>query len=332
MTYLGQDENPLEEIEKAEVTPKPTLSETRDALQTLDAALPSKTVVYGLSGLTPTEIGTLETTWETLDTEVRRTLLTELAEASEVNFELDYRELGLWALNDPDADVRAAAIEVLWEDESLDLMGRLIELVQWDEASVVRAGAASALGRFILLGEYDELPEKEAVRAQDAVIGLLTDEDEDVDVRRRALEAISNSSHEIVQEAIEEAYANSDPKMKASALFAMGRSYDDQWRDIVLREINSHDPEFRYEAARSAGELELDEAVPSLGRLALDDDREIREVAIWSLGEIGGRDALRILSALAEDAEEAEDEPLLEAVEDAIGSASMAGDEIELDD
>jgi HEAT repeat protein len=267
-----------------------------------------------------------------LDVDTRQTLLGEFAEASELNFDLDYRELGLWALNDRDAAVRAAAIEVLWEDESIDFMGRLIELAQWDEAGVVRAAAASALGRFILLGEYGEVSEKDAVRAQDMVISLLTDADEDVDVRRRALEAISNCGHEIVQEAIEEAYASSEPQMKASAIYAMGRAYDDKWHDTVLREITSPDPEFRYEAARAAGELELDEAIPSLGRLALDDDREIKEVAIWSLGEIGGREALRILSALAQDAEEAEDEHLLEAVEDAIGSASLAGDDIELDD
>jgi HEAT repeat protein len=332
MGYVGQDDDKEKQNEEKELTPKPTLDETFEALRTFDSGVPSRTLYYGLSGLTPSDLKSLESTWSEVDRDTRRTLLSELAEASELNFDLDYRELGFWALNDNDGDLRAVAIELLWEDESTELMNRLIDLTQWDESLSVRAAAASALGRFILLSEYEELPGRDGARAQDAVISLLTDQDEDVDVRRRALEAISNSSHEIVPEVIQEAYNSGEEKMKVSAVFAMGRTCDPQWHEIVLREIDSYDPEMRYEAARAAGELELAEAVPTLGRLSLDDDREIKEVAIWSLGEIGGREALRILSALAEDAQEAEDESLLEVVEDAIGNASMVGDEMDFDD
>jgi HEAT repeat protein len=93
----------------------------------------------------------------------------------------------------------------------------------------------------------------------------------------------------------------------------------------------------RYEAARAAGELEIEEAVPLLGRLILDDDREILEVVTWSLGEIGGKEAVRILEAMAETAEETDDDVLMEAIEDAIGNASLADGlfgsyDIDLDD
>jgi HEAT repeat protein len=307
---------------------KPNLDTTLETLKGIEDGVASPTLYYGLSGLAPSEITQIEPVWETLDSSKRHSLLTELTEASELNFEFDYRELGFFALNDLDNDVREAAIELLWEDESLELMNRLVDLAQWDEATQVRAAAVSALGRFILLGEYDEIPQNESTRIQDIVINILSNDNEDVDVRRRALEAIANSGHEIVHEAILEAYNSSEQKMKVSSVFAMGRTYDNEWQDIVLREITSDDPEMRYEAARSAGELEITESVSYLGRLAVDDEREVKEVAIWSLGEIAGREALRILSALAEDAEEAEDESLLEAIEDAIGSASLVGDEL----
>jgi HEAT repeat protein len=319
-------------LEDVVVPEKPSLNETIEALKTFDPSTPSRTIFYGLSGLNPVEIEQLADTWGSLSPDLRVNLLTDLVDSSEMNFELDYRELGLFALDDRDPDVRAKAVELLWEDESIELMERLMELTQWDESPTVRAAAASALGRFILLGEYEELPEAEAIKAQDAVINLLTDEDEDIDVRRRALEAIANSSHEIVEEAIREAYTSSEHKMKVSAIFAMGRSYDSTWRDTVLRELGSNDPEIRYEAARSAGELELDEAVPALGQLATQDEREVKEIAIWSLGEIGGKQALRILSALAEEAEEAEDENLIETIEDAIGNASLAGESFDFND
>jgi HEAT repeat protein len=311
---------------------KPSLEVTLETLKGVEDGVASPTLYYGLSGLAPSEISRIEPVWETLDSSKRHSLLTELTEASELNFEFDYRELGFFTLDDPDQDVREAAIELLWEDESLELLNRLVDLAQWDESTRVRAAAISALGRFILLGEYDEIPQNESIRIQELVIGVLSNDDEDVDVRRRALEAIANSGHEIVNEAILEAYNSSEQKMKISSVFAMGRTYDKEWQDIVLREINSDDPEMRYEAARSAGELEISESIPYLGRLAVDDEREVKEVAIWSLGEIAGREALRILSALAEDAEEAEDESLVEAIEDAIGSASLVGDELRFDD
>jgi len=134
-----------------------------------------------------------------------------------------------------------------------------------------------------------------------------------------------------VPEAIEEAHESDEQLMRVSAVFAMGRSYDERWNETVLREMRNDDPEIRYEAARAAGELEIEEAVTLLGQIAVVDEREIKEVAIWSLGEIGGSQAVRLLTALAEDAEEAEDEDLKEAIEDAIGYASMVGADIDVD-
>jgi len=329
MDYSFHDDDNVRDSRQVE---KPALETTLATLQSIGEDVTAPALYYGLSGLAPSDLTHLTPVWEAIEAPKRHTLLTELAEASELNFEFDYRELGLFALNDPDSSVREAAIELLWEDESLDLMNRLLDLAHWDEAAQVRAAAVSALGRFVILGEYEEISKTEATRVQDAVIGILTNDDEDIDVRRRALEAIANSGHDIVNEAILDAYNGSEQKMKVSAIFAMGRTYDPEWQDIILREMNSSDPEIRYEAARSAGELEIKESVSYLGRLAVDGDREIQEVAIWSLGEIGGREALRILSGLAEDTEATKDDALLEAIEDAIGNASLVGDDLIFDE
>jgi hypothetical protein len=310
---------------------KPTIEATVEALRADAPDLYNVTLYYGLSELQPDEVAQVKTTWDSLSAENRQKLLEEMSEASEANFEVNYQQIAFMALDDSDGNVRTAAIEALWEDESPELMRRLIDCTQWDESQSVRAAAASALGRFILLGEYGELTEQQYNQAQDAVISVLTDEDEDIAVRRRALEAIANSSHEIVPQAIEEAYYGGDREMRVSSIFAMGRSCDANWQDIVMRELTNEDPEMRYEAARAAGELGLPEAVPALGRAAVGDEREIREVAIWSLGEIGGNEALRILSALAEDAKEAEDDDLVEIVEEAIGNASLVGGDLEFD-
>lgn len=305
---------------------KPNIGTTLEVLKADDNNITPQQLYYGLSSLTPSEVTQLAEIWETIDPQKRISLLTDLAEASELNFEFDYRELGFFALNDLDANVREAAIELLWEDESIELMNRLIDIAQWDEAVRVRVAATIALGRFALLGEYGEIPEQAATQVQDVIVGILTNENEETDVRRRALEAIANSSHDTVNESIQEAYAGSEQKMKVSAIYAMGRSYDMVWRDVILREIDNDDPEIRYEAVRAAGELDLKEAVSRLGHIATNDERQIQEAAIWALGEIGGREALRILSALAQDAQNVHDESLLEAVEDALGNASLIGE------
>lgn len=295
-----------------------TLNDLRDGEESEHI---SSTVFYGLSGLQTSELATFATVWDSLESDYRRRVLSELAETSETNVDLDYDVLGWFALDDDDDDVREAAIELLWENVSLELMNRLIDIALTDESTHVRATAASALGRFILLGELDDLPASEIHRAQRAAIQLL--DDPKVDVRRRALEAISNSSHEMVTPAIQAAYKSDDHKMRVSSIFAMGRSCDDTWGEEVLEALQSDESEMRYEAARAAGELMLEDAVKYLRKLVFEDDREVKEVAIWSLGEIGGTEATRILERLAKDAEAKEDEELLEAIEDAIGSASV---------
>ena len=324
-----QDDLELEDSEG--VQEKPDLKTTLRTLESnVDGSL-NATIFYGLSGLTTEDLLHFGEVWTGLPDAYRAKLLHQLVDVSETNFELDYRALGFYALRDDFPEARMAAIDLLWEDESLELMDRLIEMAQWDESTDVRAQAASALGRFILLGELGDLPETETIRAQDAVVNLLTNPDEDVDVRRRSLEAIANCSHDIVPEAIEDAYNSDDSSMQASAIFAMGKSCDERWGDTVLRAFESDDPTLQYEAARASGELGLDEAIPILARFAMGNDREIKEVSIWSLGEIGGGAVLKILGLLAETAEEAGDDELMDAIEEAMSSASLAGSDLDFD-
>lgn len=316
---LGDDDD-----ENTILATKPALDAVLKALQEQDTVRTSNILLEGFSGLMPDAIQQIAPVWGTLQPNYRRKVMRDLIEYAERNIEMDYRIVGIFGIDDPDPGVREAAIELLWEDQSLEVMTLLIKVVQHDVEPEVRAAAATGLGRYILLGELGDLPEDETAKAQTAVVTMLQDPNESIAAQRRALEAIANCSHPIVSRAIDEAYHGTNHEMRVSALYAMGRSYDSRWQDIVLDEIESTDPEMSYEAAKAAGELEIVEAVPKLGRLVVEDDREITEVAVWSLGEIGGKEAVRILEALAEAAEEAEDDSLLDAVEDAMGNATLA--------
>ncbi len=295
--------------------PADTLEVLRDPAAEFTLAM-----VRSFSDLSPQHLAQLTEDWPHYPTERRRAIVRHLVEVGESNFTMDFEAVHVLALADEDKEVRIAAIEGMWENTSVSHMQRLLALVNTDPAAEVRAAAALALGRFVLSGELGEFPEDRAVQVQDVLLDILHRDDEHLDVRRRALEAISNCSREGVAGWIEDAYAASAIEMRISALFAMGRSCDVRWKPIILEELQSDEPPILYEAARAAGELELREAVPDLADLLVCQDRELQEMAVWALGEIGGDAAIALLQGAAEDAP---DEAFAEAIEDALGMANL---------
>lgn len=281
--------------------------------------------IYGLSGLTRQQLDTLGEAWMSIPPERRGKLLQHLNTVSEANFEMDFRGINHLALSDPESNVRRFAIEGLWEDESPDLLHKLVEIVRTEPSLDVRAAALTELGRFILLGEYEEITRADARLAQETVLQVLRS-DEDNDVRRRALEAIANCGHPGISDMIREFYTQDDLNMRMSALFAMGRTCDAAWTEEILEELESPVPELQYEAARAAGHIQIEEAIPHLRRILEEtDDTEILEIVIWALGEIGGEGARKILSRVIERAEAEGDDEILEAAEDALDAASLPG-------
>jgi HEAT repeat protein len=278
-------------------------------------------LIYRLSDVADADYEALCAVWSDLPVERRRLLLSRMVEASETNFEMDFERVALFALDDEDEEVRAQAIAGLWENETIGLMERLLSLMLNDPGPQARAASAGALGRFVLLGELGKLPPDRARQVEDALLEVCYGEDDTLEVQRRALESVAYSGREEVAALIEDAYYHDDTLTRASAVFAIGRSADDRWASLVLAELHSAEPPMRFEAARACGELELEDAVPTLIKMLAEQDREVREAAIWALGEIGGREARAALLAAAD---QAEDEVLLEMIEDAISSSTLA--------
>lgn len=284
-------------------------------------------MIYGLSDLSEERQKTFYDVWITLPTQRRHNLISRLVETAETNFDLDFAPIIHIALYDPEPDVRRAGIEGVLEDSPLSIIERLMWLAVEDPFSAVRATAASNLGQFVLRGELGKLPGWFNTRLQDTVLNLHTRPHEELEVRRRALEALSNCGREGVIELIRQAYYADELPMRASAVFAMGRSYDETWMPQVLQELDSDEPEMRYEAARAAGELEIRRALPRLTELAYEDEREIQEVAVWSIGEIGGKAARNVLTEMASIAEENNDIEFLNLIQDALSAAQLVMDE-----
>jgi hypothetical protein len=278
-------------------------------------------LIYRLSEPLPNEMAALQSVWPSISDERRSLLMARLAETSETSFEVDFSEVALFALQDTEATVRQHAIEALWENEQPGVMRQFVSLMLNDPDMAVRAAAATALGRFVLLGELEEMAGDIVLEAEEALVQICQQPNQDLEVHRRALESLAYSRRKEVIPFITQASEHENVKMQASALFAMGRNGDPRWIPNISSALQHDDPELRYEAARAAGEIGLTQAVPRLIQLAHSQDRDIKEIAIWSLGEIGGNEAQNALFEMAD----SETEPgLAEAIEDALNMATLS--------
>lgn len=289
----------------------------------------SPTKLYIFSRMNQENLDTFQTIWPTIPVKRRRAIIQELLEIAEVNFEVDFDPVFLTALGDEDAEVRAGAIKSLWEYEKPALIAPLIHLLKMDEAAIVREAAATALGKFIYLRELEEIDIHEANLAEEALLEVIYQETETLDVRRRAVESIAYSSNPGITEIIENAYYDDDEKLQVSAVFAMGRNADARWIPQVLAELDSPKAELRFEAARACGELEAKEAVDKLAVMIEEDpDQETQEMAIWALGRIGGPFAREILEACLE----SDNEAFVLAAEEALDEINLFEDTLMLYD
>lgn len=269
------------------------------------AEMPDQASLYPLSSLEAKDAARVREVWPRLPVKLRQRLVTELVRLAEVDFEVDFGAIFRLGLEDEDSEVRAAAAEGLWEDEDVRLVPLLAARLREDEAVIVRAAAATSLGRFILLGELEKIHHDSHALAYETLLAVCQDTEKHIEVRRRALESLAYTGNETIAELIREAYAAPEEKMRTSAVFAMGRSADTCWAHYVRQELFSPNPELRYEAALACGELQLPEAVPEMEELADDADPEVREAALWALGQIGGDEARQILERYCRAGDEA---------------------------
>ena len=253
-----------------------------------------------LSGLSREEVKLFQETWAQTEPERLRQAVTRLVELTDDNLELDFEHVFRLCLSDDDDEVRQKAIEGLWGYEERSLIEPFIALLKRDRSEPVRAAAAIALGRFAMLAELEELRPADAEKVEAALLSVIYDKEEQLEVKRRAIEAISPLSRPHVRDIITQAYASDERALRVSALYAMGCNCDLVWFKTLAEELSSEDPECRFEAARACGELGDERAVPRLIALVHDSDPQVQLSAIGALGQIGGADARRELESCLE--------------------------------
>jgi hypothetical protein len=194
------------------------------------------------------------------------------------------------------------AIEIFDTD---DLIPFFLSVLDEEDCVDVRAVTTSILGKYIYRGELDKISAEIKAHIEDKLLHIL-ESDQPSQVQRRALEALSYSSRTEVKKHIHQAYESTSEDWIASAVFAMGRSFDHQYNEMVFDQLQHTSPKVRLEAVRACGELTLEDAVPVILDL-LDDLPEIRGASIWALSQIGGEEAGPAIHQLL-DGEVSEDE------------------------
>jgi HEAT repeat protein len=235
-----------------------------------------------------------------------------------------------FALDDEDANVRSRAISLLWECEDPKLAGRFAEMLSNDPSDIVRAAAASALGKFVLMGELEEISRKVFSETIDLLLQVYTSELSER-VRQEILRSLSYSGQRDITIMIQEAFLSDKKDWKIAALESMGRSADNRWKDHVISTLDHSDEDYQYEAIRAAGELELKPARLSLLEMLMEDEianSDLRFQVIWALSKIGGESVYETLQELLDNAE---DDDEIDVLELALENLEFTDDNTSLD-
>ena len=248
-----------------------------------------------ISDLSPSELGSFARVWFTIPVERQRSILANMVSLAEDNTELDFCAVFKMCLKDADEMVQKTAIEGLWEYEDRSIISGLVDILRSDRSPFVRATAAVALGKFTYLTQEGKLLPKDEDQLFDNLMITLSNEDEDVEVRRRSLEAVAPFNTEVIQGYVVWAYESDDLDLKSSSIFAMGRTGETSWIPFLMKELQNPEPSVRFETANACGDLGDEEVVPNLVQLLEDDDYQVQIAGISAIGKIGGVVAKRVL-------------------------------------
>jgi len=269
------------------------------------------------------ELRSLLEEWPRIKLSRKLTLLKELDSLADADTLVSFDDLARALLTDSDPNVRVHAIRLLDESEDTKLISTYLDLLKNDSDVNVRAEAANTLNLFVDLGELEKISEDTYREIEDALLASANGEDE-LRVRRAALESLGYSSRSEVTTLIESAFHREDPNWRASALVAMGRSADDRWEDEVIASLISDDDRVKRAAVQSAGELSLKTARPILIRLLEEgEDEDVVSAAVWSLSQIGGEDARTYIETLLD---QTEDEDQIAFLEEALDNLAFTED------
>jgi len=268
--------------------------------------------LYAFSDISPEDLDQVKKIWPRIEVKKKLNLLLDLEQLTEEDTLVACDDLGKFALDDDDPQVRGQAIRLLAECDDPKLAVKFSFMLENDPSEFGKESAARALGKFIYLGELDEIPPSIVKPVMTLLLKVVRSESRE-SIRLGALESLAYSGDKEVRQLIEESYHSDKRSWRKSALLAMGRSADERWEKYVLESLADPNMEIQQEAIQASGELELSHTKPILIDLVNQkDDPDIFLQAIWALSKIGGADVRELINDLIEKSENDDETDMLE--------------------
>ena len=178
----------------------PLLTSFADPDQRLTSGL-----LVPLSTLEREQTQELREVWPEIDATRRVRILNELATLAEDNVDLNFDPI-FTGPPEGRAGLRLAGLRGLIEYEGRDLIAALATMLREDADLDVRSEAAMALGRYALEAELGHLYDSDREAIADILMESAEDNDEDIGVRAKAIEALGAMSDEEIDNLIESIY------------------------------------------------------------------------------------------------------------------------------
>ena len=277
------------------------------------------------SDITPSRLKAFQKIWEKIPSARKHALLAHLKDEDDFDLRYSFDDLALPLLSDADEVVRTFALRLLETYEGEDVIAKLLDIAENDPAIDPRVEAIALLGIYVYYGELEEVSPENLKKIEEVLLRIAKNEGK-AKIRQAAIEALGFSSREEVPALIKDAWERDAAAWKASAVFAMGRSYDTAWKEEVLEGLVNENDLVRLAATKAAGSLSLAAARPILLRLLTEENEEpVLRAAIWSLTEIGGEDVREYLYALLDEYGD-EDEEQIAYIEEALENLNFTED------
>jgi HEAT repeat protein/beta-lactamase regulating signal transducer with metallopeptidase domain len=167
-------------------------------------------------------------------------------------------------------------------------------------AEAVAQGIGRGVGRGSAVLAGSEGARKDAdPRVVAALMEALKDVDKDV--RRQAMETLSQLRAPAAREAFVQALKDEDAEMRSQAAHALGQTRDPKYVDALAGALRDSDPEVREQAAFALGQIRDPRAVDPLTAALKDANDDVRQQAVFALGQIRDRRAVDPLIAALKD-------------------------------
>jgi len=255
--------------------------------------------------------------WSKVTQQRKVSLLQELENLMRIDTLISCDDFGVFALDDEDPVIKSQAINLLWECVDQNLATRFMSLLLEDKDPALSASAASGLGKFVLLGELDEIPQDLSKKIQNTLVEKYVSTS-DQQLKQSILESLGYISSPQINDFITEAIKRPEKEWVLSALFAISRSANENWSKIILKKLDDLDPDVQLEAIKAAGELEIADAKETIIELleSSSPEEEIHLQAIWSLSMIGGNDVQVLFQKMIDSSDSEKEAAMLEMAMD----------------